>query len=284
MAVPSEYPTTIRTKRAIVWFLIHNGTLEDRSGKATALLAEKIRPVDHRFERLGIAAKSSMLLAMERDGLIRRLVNGKRTMMVEAAVSAEDLRRHPTYGTDPWPTARAATPDPEPEPQPETPPTPDEPETPLDGPQTPPAPEMAPTPAGTPDLPWTPPAPETMWTPPPLPADADPHALLGQAMAFISQAIATSRPVERTDPDVLRRLSDTLEENQRLRRRLDAAGDELRALRTEAAALRTAKGLLETNLQTIANGRLDVSALRRFREWDQMVRSAPTVKRNDRLP
>jgi len=252
-----EFKAMRNRKAAVLWWLAHHGgTITNHSGRASVELAASIAPIDPAATR--VKNFTSMLAEMEADELILRDVKGKRTMAVTLVPTADELARHPRYGVDPWPTngnpARPVQPDLRVVTAAEEQPSPIVTVRPADGPTA---------------------AVDAEWTPPPLAPNADPHALLAQAMAYIAQAMASSKPVTAADPTLLGRLAFTLEDNQRMRVKLNAARDEVVALHAEVTGLRQAKHALEENLRVIANGRLDEGALRRFKELDRMVRSAP---------
>lgn len=255
-----EFGRVRRRKALILWYLAHHGgKVEHPSGIATGQLSDGIAP----FVRAGEGTTNfrTLLAELEADELILRDIRGKRTFSIVLVPTVEELRQHPQYGDDPFP--------------PNGTPVPESPGTVVDA--IPPPRQslvVVPNPPVSPlDTKYAP-----NWTPPPLPDGADPHVLLGQAMTYIAQAIATSKPIERSDPEVLTRLASTLEDNQRLRGKLSATEDALRAARDEATALRKAKGLLEDNMRTIANGRLDEQALRRFRDLERMMQTPPNAK------
>ncbi len=257
----SEYPQVRTRKAAILWYLVHHGgALEDSSGRATAVMNEAIQPVAP--SSTGLTNFTATLTELELDGLLAREVHGRRTKSLVLMVTEEELARHPHYGSDPW---KRVTP-----PLRVVPPR-------VEVPEVVPAlpTEVLPEVASA----VVPPAveEEEPWTPPPLDPSVDPQALLSHAITFIAQAMATSRPNQpEHDPKVLHRLSETLDENQRLRRKVGAAGDEIMALRTEVRGLREAKRALEANIATIAKGALDEAGYRRFIDLDRLVRTAPT--------
>jgi len=272
---PKEFAPTIRKKAAVLWWLAeHGGTLESGSGVATSELADAITPLVRAGERTGLAAFSGLLTALENDGLVIRDVRGRRVFSVALVPTADELRKHPRYGRNPWPHTNG---------QPKPEPVATIADEPLDGSTQdvgPVEPHASTVNAALraevvneqPDL-------FADWTPPPAPTpNADPHTLLGLAMSYIAQAVATSRPIERTDPQVLQRLASTLDDNQRLRTKLAVAEDTAHALRDEVTGLRKVKAMLEDNVRTIAAGRLDEGALRRFRELERFMQAPPNAK------
>lgn len=251
---------------AILW-LLAAGDVSDPSGRAV----HKLNAMLDRHPKLSKVSTSTLthiLARLEADNLLIRNTSGKRTYDISLAVTKPELVAM-GHNRNPWTGVKLV----------------DEPDTKIVLDLEAPAPIPEPEPV---ELPLVLDAPEPviveepdadvipMWEAPTLPLEADPHALLAVAVTFIAQAISVSKPAgEVPMPDVLERLSLALEDNQRLRNRNSQIGEELAAVKAERDGLRKAKNVLEQNLRTIATGRLDEGALRRFRELDGLVRSAP---------
>jgi hypothetical protein len=220
---------------ALLWTL-HDlgGEISDSRGRTGRKLAEMaisrgytISPT-HRPGETGLAQLLSELDSGGRyGGCIEREMNSRKTYKIRLLLDAGQLPPRPPVrnpaagGTGPRPVE---DPQPTPAPEPEPEPVPDEPE-----------------------------AVEPTLVPLAL-ADADPVDLLlkiNKMSMDAALAIAATIGQSRDQDDVARRLADTLEENNRLRRKVNDQAETISAKVKEINALRQALNLAQSNLAAI---------------------------------
>lgn len=257
----------------VLWDLIDNGAVENKSGRATQELRARVTIEATQSGRGPELAEDStfftfLLKEMDRAGLIDRLLYGRRTLRIEAAVTGDDLiaAGYPrSYsGSDPAINVLPL----EDEDSDETPEDSSDAAIGDDASQ-----ELPPESEPDPEL-------------PPITVNVDGLTVTGiliEAMSLLSRAIplTAGSDTPEVNPEVLDRLATVLADNERLRRKLREAGDNLRAVQAERDGLRRAKQMLEANLSEMARGSLNEQTYRRYVELDRLVRSAPGSMKGD---
>ena len=262
-------PATKQTVAALLWTL-HDmgGVIEDSSGRAANKLAkmaaERGTPLAPGWNGQTLSTLMRELDHGRYGGSVSRMCNGKRTHKITLLLSPEEMPPRPRSvkqqsvfvqpvepvdgGTGPKPADEPVAPPeptPAPHPGPGGEPRPDDPNV--------EAPELAVV---------TEPVEEVVEpTIPPLiaVADDDPIAKLFAAQQALNAAtmaviamppVIVEAPVEQDD-DVAKRLAATLEENNRLRRKVNEATETLRAKGKELDGYRKQILLLQNNLRAI---------------------------------
>jgi DNA-binding Lrp family transcriptional regulator len=111
---------------------------------------------------------------------------------------------------------------------------------------------------------------------PPAPEDpATPHERLAAAVGLILEVLG--EPVISQDMDLADRVSSLLEDNTRLRRRIEVMEDANRALNDQNRGLIALKRQLEENIKKLAgNGKVDDRA---YRNLERFMKEPPNAKR-----
>lgn len=274
----AERKPVYRVRAEVVAALMrHGGTIKHAGGRATSRLVEEMAAYGW---HANIKTFGHLLSDMEEDGQILRDTKAKRTYEIALGdVPDNVMRRVKDLGLV------TSTPEPEPEPAPEPEP---EPESVIET-------EAAPAPALEGEQAPTPP--ETVA--PPVDVDQLAAALLRQvARTLDSQTITpeevndlrraaehfeaeTVQAVQARD-EMSRRLAETLEENQRFRRKLSEATDLANARRTQIERLVREKNELDANLKAAIKASGSVVDAEVRKRLERVMRAAPgTTKGED---